>query len=159
MTAELEFSAGLSASIGDLAAELRAQRRQAAARAGDCWYIQPPAILLPAGSPYVFAPQQWGPSTGYCWAIQRLTFSSPTDTDNVTVYRGHTAADVSPMNALNTLAQPGYLAAVTWHPGRVGLLLMPDESLVFSGTIASGQAVISCDAIQVTSANLPALLL
>jgi hypothetical protein len=163
MTAETDFSfsAGLSASIGDLTAQLRAQRQQQAKAASECWYVQPPAIIIPAGATFTYAPQNWGPNTGYCWAIQRLTFATSGDeSDNVTIYRGHTVNDISPMNALNTLAQPsGFPAVVTWHPGRVGLVLMPDESLVFSGAIAAGNGVITADVIQVTSANLPALLL
>lgn len=165
--AEIDVSAGLSVAIGNLAAQLERQRRDAAQRAAECWYVEAPAIVLPildptgAAGPVAYAPGGWGPNTGYCWAVQRVTFYSPVDeSDHVTVYRGHTPADAAPQNALNTIAQPsGYLSSATWHPGRVGLVLMPDESLVFSGSVATAGAVVSVDVIQVTSANLPALLL
>jgi hypothetical protein len=154
--------AALSASLDGFTAEMRAARLMQARAAADCWYVEAPAIgPLPIGAPFSYAAPGWGPNTGYCWAVQRITVQGfGADSDNVIIYRGHTVADIQPQNALYELPAPGYLGVVTWHPGRVGLVLMPDESLVFSGTLSAGaNAAISIDVIQVTLANLPALLL
>jgi hypothetical protein len=146
------------ASLDGLASEMRAARLAAAKAAADCWYVETPAIGVPVGSPFTLIPQSWGPNTGYCWAVQRVTYCPLGDNDNIGIYRGHTAADVQPQNALYWLIpETGYVNAATWHPGRVGLVLMPEESLVFSGNSAAGGAI-SIDVIQVTLANLPALL-
>jgi len=160
--ADLSVFAQLSASLGSVAAELRAERQWRERMAAECWYVQAPAITLPAGSPFTYSPPLWGPNTGFAWAVQRITFFPGVggdESDNVTIYRGHSPLDVQQQNALNTLAQPsGFVAAVAWHPGRTGLILMPDESLVFSGTITTGAAV-SVDVIQVTTAMLSQFLM
>jgi hypothetical protein len=156
---DVQAFASLSASLDSFTAEMRAARLMQEKAAAECWYVEAPAIIIPTAAPLAYAPPAWGPNTGYCWAVQRITYCPLGDNDNITVYRGHTNVDIQGQNALYTLIpQTGYINSATWHPGRVGLVLMPDESLVFGGSSAAGGAL-SVDVIQVTLANLPALLL
>ncbi len=91
-----------------------------------------------------------------------MTVTPLGSTDLLTVYRGHTSADADGQNALNEWgggATPS-LATQPWHPGRTGLILMPEESLVFNGTLTSAtQYFVNVDVIQLNLEQLPYFLL
>jgi hypothetical protein len=47
----------------------------------------------------------------------------------------------------------------TWHPGRTGLILKPEETLTFGGTFTGTGLFISFDVIQLHVSKLPYFLL
>jgi hypothetical protein len=99
-----------------------------------------------------------GPSTGYAWAIQRITIAGlGATTDVVTMYRGMSPADVVAQNALWSFTIPVAGAVSTWHPGGKGLILISDEDLVFAGTLTA-PAIVNMEAIQMSLAVLPDFL-
>lgn len=155
---EIDFNAQVSASINSLTAELRADRHRKERLAADVAFIETPPISFTA-VPYAAA--GWGPNTGFNWAVQRITMSGfGATTDFVTAYRGtHTAAALG-NNALFTFQEAVAGGTATWHPGRTGLVLVGDESLVFNGTITGGGTFFAnIDVIQLTDTQLPYFLL
>lgn len=163
MTAGIDFEVAghLTAAVADLVTEMRADRDRRAKMAAAVWYVQTPAISF-AGSAAPYNPPGWGPATGYAWAVQRITVTPVGDDDLLTVYRGHSSADANPQNALNQWGAGGTpdLATQPWHPGRTGLILMPDESLVFDGGLTSDtQYFANIDVIQLNLEQLPYFLL
>jgi hypothetical protein len=153
-----EFQAGLAASIGTLAGELREERQRKIALAQDVAYVEAPAIV---GGAVPLNQAGWGPNTSYVWAIQRITVAGlGATTDLVTAYRGTTPVAASaPQNALFSFAIPAAGAVATWHPGRTGLILQPEESLVFGGTFTGTTLAVSVDVIQLHVSKLPYFLL
>jgi hypothetical protein len=124
--------------------------------AAELWPIEIPAVqFLGSGAPFFKA--LWGPNTGYAWAITRLTVAGLTGTDAMLVYRGYSgAADVQPQNIV---APPITPAAPTIYPGNTGLVLMPDQALVFAGTLTGASIyTVSGNATQVTVDRLPRYL-
>ena len=154
---DIDLSAQISASINGLTTELRRDRLRKENLAADCSYIETPPIYFNA-VPYAAA--GWGPNTGFSWAIQRVTVAGlGATTDFLTVYRGTAAAAAAGNNALYTLQEAVAGGVATWHPGRTGLILKADESLVFAGTFTGTTCFVNIDAIQLTDANLPYFLL
>jgi hypothetical protein len=155
---EIDLSAAISASISGLAAELRADRKRKEDLAADVAFIEAPPITftsLPASQ------SGWGPNTGFNWAVQRVTISGfGATTDYVTAYRGTFTAQTTGNNALYTFQEAVAGGAATWHPGRTGLVLKGEESLVFGGSISGGGTFYAnIDVIQLTDAQLPYFLL
>lgn len=158
MAAGLDFE--LHATLDGLAARLAAEPHghrgggQVADRhwAAELWYVSAPLLAF-LGSAAPFANSAWGPNTGYAWAVQRLTVAGLATTDSATVYRGYSTADAVPQNIV---APPLVPSAPTYNPGKTGLILMGDQSLVFGGTLTAGTLyVVSADVIQVTLDRLP----
>jgi len=157
-TAGIELEASLALSVGDLIAEMRADRRRKEQLAADVAFIEAP--------PYSFtavpaAQSGWGPNKGYNWAVQRITVSGfGATTDYVTAYRGTVTAQAVGNNALYTFQEAVAGGVATWHPGRTGLVLKGDESLVFGGSVSGGGTFFaSIDVVQLTDAQLPYFLL
>lgn len=46
-----------------------------------------------------------------------------------------------------------------WHPGRTGLLLKPNQSLIIAGGTTGNTYTVNVDVIQVTDDQLPRFLL
>jgi hypothetical protein len=158
---EIDASAQLALSINGLAAQMAADRRWRADLAADVSFVQAPPFTV-ASLPAV-AGSQWGPNTGFNWAVQRISVSGfGATTDYVNAYRGTTAAQAVGNNALYTFQEAVAGAVSTWHPGRTGLVLRGDESLCFAGTFtgsASAPLYFCIDVIQLTDAQLPYFLL
>ena len=155
---EINLAAQLAASIDGLAAAMDKDRRRKEQLAADVAFIETPPITFTA-VPY--APSGWGPNTGFNWAVQRITISGfGATTDYVTVYRGTSTAQAVGNNALNTIQEAVAGGVGAWHPGRTGLVLTGDESLVFGGSISGGGTFFAnIDVIQLTDAQLPYFLL
>lgn len=125
-------------------------------QAAELWPIEVPAVQF-AGSAGPFLKALWGPNTGYAWAITRLSCNGLAGSDLMLIYRGYSgAADVQPQNVA---APPLTPAAPTIFPGKNGLILMPDQGLVFGGTLTGATVyTISGNAIQVTVDRLSRFL-
>lgn len=164
MTAEVDIHADLSVALGRLTADVAALRAEGKRRwtAADIWRtIQGTTPLSAPGGTFAL-PQVMdeGPSTGYAWAIQRITIAGlGATTDQVTVYRGASVAEALLQNALFTFTVPVVGAVSTWHPGGKGLLLVNDEALVFGGTLTGTGAIVNVEAVQMTLACLPDYLI
>jgi hypothetical protein len=158
---DVNVTASLSASLGRLADEMAADRARRARLADSIWFVQAPAISF-LGSAAPYAPPQWGPNTGYAWAVQRITVTPLGSSDLMTVYRGHSSADANGQNALNEWGggTTPALATQPWHPGRTGLILMGDESLVFGGSLTSATTYfVNIDVIQLELTKLAYFLM
>lgn len=157
---EINFAANVSASIDGLTAELRADRRRKQDLAADVAYIETDAITFTTSTTLPYMKSGWGPNTGYAWAVQRMTVSGLGATsDFLTVYRGSSTAHAQGQNALFTFQEAVAGGVAAWHPGRTGLVLKAEESLVFNGTITTGPFFVNVDVIQLTDAQLPYFLL
>ena len=156
---EADATVGLHIALGNLVSEMTAERMRKERLALDVSYLSAPAVssgVLP------FATPQWGPASGWAWAVQRITVAGfGATTDFIIAYRGNNAnSDSVPDNALFTFQEAVAGGTATWHPGRTGLVLRGEESLVFGGTLTGGgQLVVSCDVIQLSMAKLPYFLL
>ena len=158
MTAEIDLgiTAGLSAQLGEVAAAVNreaARSRSRAARIQDgIRYIPVPVITFTALSASGGA-IQYGPNTGWVWAVQRISISGfGATTDFVNVYRGHSSSDATAeQNYLQTFtaASASNLRSTAWHPGGKGLILLSDETLVLNGTFTGTLGYVSSDVIQV----------
>lgn len=162
MTAGFDFS--LRASLDAMANGAAAAGGAAAGglrvadpwQAAELWYIEIPASqFLGSAAPFIKA--LWGPNTGYAWAIQRLTVAGLAGTDSMLIYRGYSgAADIQPQNIAGP---PLTAAAPTINPGKSGLVLMPEQSLVFAGTLTGASVyTVSGNAVQMTLDRLPRYL-
>jgi hypothetical protein len=139
--------AQLCASLNGATAEMREQARRRRQVAASLWPVHPPAV--PLASLPALRSSDGGPNTGYFWAVQRITVGPfGAGSDLVTVYRGASAADVQPQNALNSFFTAQVGAFVPWHVGGKGLILMPDESLIFAGVITGASPMANVDAHQ-----------
>jgi hypothetical protein len=156
---EADATVGLHIALGNLVSEMTAERMRKERLALDVSYLSAPAVssgVLP------FATPQWGPASGWAWAVQRITVAGfGATTDFVIAFRGNNAnSDSVPDNALFTFQEAVAGGTATWHPGRTGLVLRGEESLVFGGTLTGGgQLVVSCDVIQLSMSKLPYFLL
>jgi hypothetical protein len=155
---EINFAAQVAASIDGLTTELRADRRRKENLAADVSYIETPALSFTA-VPYAAGPA-WGPNTGFSWAVQRITIAGfGALADYITAYRGTSTAFTVGNNALYTFQEAVVGGVSTWHPGRTGLILKGEESLVFGGVFSGTIAFVNIDVIQLTDAQLPYFLL
>jgi len=155
--AEVDLSVSLSAAIGGLTAEMQAERMRKLHLAQDVAYIEAPVI---SGAAVPLIQPGWGPNTSYVWAVQRMTVAGlGATTDYLTAYRGQSAVGAQVQNALFTFAIPATGQVATWHPGRTGLILQAEESLVFNGTFTGSQLAVSVDVIQLHVDKLPYFLL
>lgn len=93
--------------------------------------------------------------------MQRITLSGfGATTDYVNLYRGTSTAQAVGNNALFTFQEAVAGGVSTWHPGRTGLVLKAEESLVFGGSVSGGGTFFAnIDVIQLTDAQLPYFLL
>jgi hypothetical protein len=158
VSAGLDLTVSLTAALESHAAALTQQKRDRDRMFADVSYMEPPAITT-AILPYA-TPADSGPKHGFWWAVQRVVVAGfGATTDVVTAYRGSSAADVVPQNALFTFTIPVAGAVSTWHPGRTGCILARNRRLVFAGTFTGTLLVASYDVIQVTDEHMPALLL
>jgi hypothetical protein len=154
---ETDFNLRVCASLDGLTSEMRADRMRKQQLAAEVAYIDAPAISFGA-LPY--APAGWGPNSGYNWAIQRVTMSGfGATTDYITVYRGNSTGFAVGAYALYTFQEAVSGGVATWHPGRTGLVLKGDESIVFGGTFTGTTAYANIDVVQLTDAQLPYFLL
>jgi hypothetical protein len=153
----LDVAAQLCVSLDSLAAEMQRTRRSRENLAADVAFIETPPITFTA---VPAAASGWGPNTGYSWAVQRITVSGfGATTDYLNVYRGTNVAQAAGNNGLFTFQEAVAGGMATWHPGRTGLLLKAEESLVFAGTFTGTTAFANVDVIQLTDAQLPYFLL
>jgi hypothetical protein len=153
-----DFSLKLSASIDSMTAVMRADLKRKQDMAADVSYIETPALSF-TSLPFV-AGSGWGPNTGFHWAVQRMTIAGlGATTDYAIAYRGTASAHAVGNNALYTFQELVAGGTATWHPGRTGLILKGQESLVFGGTFTGTTGFISIDVIQLTDAQLPYFLL
>ncbi len=144
---EIGAMAQLCAQLGSVAGELAEQNKRRRKLAASLWPVHAPAIPL-AALPVVRT-SDGGPNTGYFWAVQRITVGPiGAGTDLITVYRGTSVLDVQPQNALNSFFSSQAGAFVPWHVGGKGLILMPDECLIFAGTITGANPMANLDAHQ-----------
>lgn len=118
--AELQVLASLAASLGDVAAEMRAERDRRARLAEAIWPVGPYTIFHSTSSGAVIdRPELMGPRDGYAWDLRFLTavgFSAGTVTVN-----------------LNSSAGPQVLAypqAGVYQFGKMQLLLRAGDRLV-----------------------------
>lgn len=158
--ADVDVWGQLAVNLGSVAAELRADRERKRQLAAGIWWLEAPALPL---SPLPAFNSQIGPNGGYAWAVQRITVGPVgAATDLPTVYKGRSANEVQPQNALFTFNAGQNSAAgsfQTWHPGGKGLVLMPDESIIVAGTITGANPMLSWDVVQVELDNLSYYLL
>lgn len=167
MSAELDFSAGLHASIATLSEQLQAEQRQRRDMWASVAYVRLPAFGFAATAGQfntgIPSADNGMPKPGYAWAVQRITIgglgiTTSDAVDTCQVYRGTSAADIQSQNYLNLLNH----SSPTWHPGRTGLILQYGEMLLFDAYIQSGNSdttvVASVDAIQVRADKLPYFL-
>lgn len=154
---EADASVGLHIAVGNLVSELQAEARRKAQLAADVSYVSAPAISL---SSLPVATANWGPGKGWAWAVQRITIAGfGATTDFVIAYRGNSTTDAIGANATFTFQEAVAGGTSTWHPGRTGLVLRGDESIVFGGTITGTACVASIDVIQLAESKLPYFLL
>jgi hypothetical protein len=155
---ELDIGAQLIASLDSVAAELREynkHQRSLAARAAAQWPVRGPALSLSGTGPWMIGSNNNGPSTGYAWQVQRITIGpSGAATDLVTVYRGYSSADVVPQNAIDSVIYTGAGQFGTIRLGYDGIILMPDESIIVSGTITGTNPMLNWDVDQVETWRL-----
>ncbi len=154
---EADATAGLHIALGNLVSEMRREAARKAQLCADVSYVSAPTIN--AGTLPV-ATANWGPGKGWCWAVQRITVAGfGATTDFVIAYRGTSTTDAVAANALFTFQEAVAGGTSTWHPGRTGLVLRGDESLVFGGTVTGSACVISVDVIQLADGKMPYFLL
>ena len=154
---EADANVGLHIAVGNLVSEMRREAQRKAQLACDVSYVSAPAISL---SSLPVATANWGPGKGWAWAVQRITVAGfGATTDFVIAYRGESTTDAVAANALYTFQEAVAGGTSTWHPGRTGLVLRGDESLVFGGTLTGTTGVVSVDVIQLADAKMPYFLL
>jgi|SRR5215472_46352 len=157
ITLEADLGAQLCAAIGGLTEIMRQQavadqqyRRRRNAAIG---WIEAPAI--PLGVLPTIRAQDGGPNTGFYWAVQRISVGPfGATSDLLTLYKGHSVADVVPQNGYISFTNQAAGTFVSYHVGGKGLILAPDESLIAAGTITGTNPVLNWDAIQIEAAFL-----
>jgi hypothetical protein len=156
--AEAAISVRLCAAMDGLCAQLQRRQEWIDRLAGAFWQMPVPPI--PLGSLPINRIDT-GPTTGYFWAIQRITVGPIGATsDLVHLYKSHTGNEQQPQTALNTLAGTNSAAGafLTWNPGRTGCLLLPDERVGVAGTITGANPVMNWEVIQGELWALPLFL-
>ena len=146
---EMDVLANLGIHLGSVAHELEQQRRLREKVAAELWYTGAPDISFTGAQAPYFA-TGWGPNTGFFWAVQRVSVYGLGSSDVLQLFKGNSGADVAGQNfrqqwnGANGVGQ-------TWHPGGKGWLLMPDQSVVLSGTLTAATSYfMSVDVIQGT---------
>lgn len=91
----------------------------------------------------------YGPASGFIWAIQRLSVSGLATADVLNVFRN----TVDPQNFIGQL---GAGAAATFTAGSKGFILLPDETLVISGSslTATVPIIVNGEAVEVPSTQV-----
>jgi hypothetical protein len=148
--AGLEVFGQLSAQIGSLTGEMRAQRSAQQAKAGKIWPVNVQAPQWNGTGTY--DPGVFGPADGWAWAIHRITAATFT-AGTVNMYKGQPADN----NQLFAFLQAG----ANWF-ARTSFILMPKDRLTFAaaaGSPITGPVTISLDATQVALELLPDFLL
>lgn len=150
----LDVWAKIGVRLEGLTAELRAGREQEARAWQEIRFIPiDPLQVAFAALPAVLTTTVKG---GFTWAVQRISIAGiGASPDTVSLYRGAAPSAVVPQNFLNSLSA----AVPAWHPGRTGLLLKPNQSLVIAGGTTGNTYTVNVDVIQVTDDQLPRFLL
>jgi hypothetical protein len=137
-----DFAAGLQASIGSLADELKAWRseRQRTAQAIHLFTLSGMPISLTASAGTLDQPNLLGPRTGHFWDIRRISCTGYT-VGTVTVYLNSTSGDI-----VAVFSTAGVLLN-----GKAQLMLGANDRLIFSaatitGTVTIGLAGVEIDA-------------
>jgi hypothetical protein len=127
--AELQVLASLAASLGDVAAEMRAERDRRARLAEAIWPVGPYSIVhSTTSSATIDRPELMGPRPGYAWDLKFLTavgFSA----GSVNVYLN----GVSNNTQMLTFPQAG-----VYQFGKLQLLLRGGDRLVVTTTGITG---------------------
>ena len=148
MQAQIAVTARMCVAL-DKMSERLGQRQDFMDRLADSLWQMPvpplPLTTLPVNRP------DTGPTTGYFWAVQRITIGPIGATsDLVHVYKSHSTPEQQSQTALTTLSgassAPG--AFLTWNPGRTGCLLLPDERVGANGTITGPLPTLNWEVIQ-----------
>ena len=160
---DVEVSARLCAALDSNTLALQMQERRRALMANDVRCSEATSISFLGSAAPAVSPADWGPSTGWNWAIQTVTVTPLGSSDVLKLYRGTSGPG---MNLANRLKQSFIGSAtvdtVTWHPGRTGLVLhgFGSDGLVFAGTLTSGTTYfVNFEIIEVSDAQLPYFLL
>ena len=156
--AEAALSVRLCAALDGLGAQMQRRQEWIDRLADAIW--QAPAPPIPLGSLPVSRPDS-GPTTGYFWAVQRVTLGPVGATsDLIHLYKSRLSAEQQPQTALTTLTATSSAAGafLTWTPGRSGCLLLPDERMGAAGTITGTNPVLNWDVIQGELWALPLFL-
>ena len=150
----LDVWAKVGVHLESLTAEMRQQRQQREQLYQDIRFIP----VLPVQAAFTQLPLAFPVTVklGFTWAVQRLTVSGfASATDTLSIYRGSSPADAAPNNLVNVLSESLY----TWHPGRTGLLLKPNQTIVLGGGTSGSTYTVNLDVIQVADTQLPYFLL
>lgn len=156
--AEAAIAVRLCAAMDGVSAQMQRRQEWIDRLAGAIWQMPVPPIPL---SSLPISRVDAGPTTGYFWAIQRVTAGPAGATsDLIHLYKSHLSAEQQPQTALNTLTWTGSVAGafLTWNPGRSGCLLLPDERIGAAGTITGANPVMNWDVIQGELWALPLFL-
>lgn len=158
LIAEAAIAVRLCAAMDGVSAQMQRRQEWIDRLAAAIW--QTPVDPIPLGSLPVNRVNA-GPTTGYFWAIQRVTVGPIGATsDLVHLYKSRQTGEQQPQNALNTLAGTNSAAGafLTWNPGRSGCLLLPDERVGVAGTITGANPVMSWEVVQGELWALPLFL-
>lgn len=150
----LDVWAKIGVRLEGLTAELTEQRNAQARAWQEIRFIPiDPLQVAFAALPAVLTTTVKG---GFTWAVQRISIAGiGASPDTISLYRGAAPSAVVPQNFLNTLSA----AVPAWHPGRTGLLLKPNQSLVIAGGTTGNTYTVNVDVIQVTDDQLPRFLI
>ena len=158
LIAEAAIAVRLCAALDGLGAQMQQRQEWVDRLAGAIWQMPPPPIpltSLPVNRP------DTGPTTGYFWAVQRITIGPiGATTDLIHLYKSRLSVEQQSQTALATLAGTSSAAGafLTWNPGRSGCLLLPDERVGVAGTITGANPVLNWDVIQGELWALPLFL-
>lgn len=158
LIAEAAISVRLCAALDGLGAQMQRRQEWIDRLAGAVWQMPVPPV--PLGTLPVNRADT-GPTTGYFWAVQRITVGPiGATTDLVHLYKSHLSVEQQPQTALTTLtgASSAAGAFLTWNPGRSGCLLLPDERVGAAGTITGSNPVMNWEVIQGELWALPLFL-
>jgi len=150
----LQAMADLSASIGQLATEVKATRDRQQQLWQACRPI--PGIPLPviaAGTNILDMPELLAPRTGYWWDVKTVVAATFT-AGSVNVYLGGSGA--APQDSQLALVFP---SAGAYQMGTGQLLVPPGERLIFKTVGTTGNTTPWLTAIEVADWALPAYLL
>lgn len=156
--AEAALIVRLCAAIDGLGAQMQRKQEWIDRLADAIWQMPVPPIPL---SSLPVNRVDAGPTTGFFWAVQRVTIGPiGATTDLVHLYKSHMTVEQQPQTALTTLtgASSAAGAFLTWTPGRSGCLLLPEEHVGVAGTITGSNPVMNWDVIQGELWALPLFL-
>lgn len=122
--------------------------------------LSPMSVTFKGSAAPLVAPSDWGPRTGWSWAIQTVTVTPLGSSDVLKLYRAKSPAQVDLNNLKFSFVGTSTVDTLTWHPGRTGFVLHAGEGLGFSGTLTSGTTyMVNFEVIQVSDDQLPYFLL